>query len=318
MVKGTQRLRTAATAVLIVLPTTLALVTLASAASWSNPTAIEIRDAEPCGSPSCDGPPASAVAYPSTIEVSGEPPNIQRLTLTIDSFEHTFPDDVDILLVGPTGRTLRLMSDAGGGTDVINELLVFDDTGPALPDNMEIHSGTYRPSNYTPDPVCLGGGVQSMSDVFNAPAPAPPYGVALAEYNGSDPNGTWSLYVVDDCTVDAGMIVEGWSLEITTPTAVRVASFTGRASPGRIAVRWRTGSESSTLGYNVFRSSGGATTKVNTTLVPAKASGRPRGGTYQVVDRHVRRGASYTYRLQIVALDGSRSWAGSTSLRAAG
>jgi hypothetical protein len=318
MIKGVQRLRTAAIAVLVVGPAMLMLVTLAAAAPWSNPATIEIRDAEPCGSPACEGPPASAVEYPSTIDVSGEPPNIAKLTVTINSFAHTFPDDVDILLVGPTGRTLRLMSDAGGGINVSNEVYVFDDTGPPMPDSMAVHSGTYRPTNYTPSGVCQGGGVQGPSDVFNDPAPGPPYGVSLAEFNGSDPNGTWNLYVVDDCTVDAGSIVEGWSLEILTPTAVKVASFRGRASPGRIDVHWHTGSETSTLGYNVFRSSGRTTVRINRALVPAKASGEARGGAYAVVDRELRPGASYTYRLQIVALDGSRSWAGSTSLRAAG
>lgn len=55
-----------------------------------------------------------AAAYPSTIEVSGSARSIQKVTVTLNGLSHTFPDDLDILLVGPDGRTVLLMSDSGG------------------------------------------------------------------------------------------------------------------------------------------------------------------------------------------------------------
>ena len=31
-----------------------------------------------------------------------------------------------------------------------------------------------------------------------SPAPSDPYGTQLSDFNGSDPEGTWKLYVKDD------------------------------------------------------------------------------------------------------------------------
>ena len=41
----------------------------------------------------------------------------------------------------------------------------------------------------------------------------------LAAFNGVNPNGTWSLYVVDDLGADVGTITGGWSLTITVSGA---------------------------------------------------------------------------------------------------
>ncbi len=94
------------------------------------------------------------------------------------------------------------------------------------------------------------------------------------------------------------------------PTAVGVTSFTARPEQGRVAVTWRTGSQNGVLGFNVWRSG----TKVNRTLVAAH--GRPAGASYRFVDRGVQPGRAYTYRLQLVHGDGTRSWYGSVRVRA--
>src|SRR5262249_57206133 len=98
---------------------------------------------------------------------------------------------VDVLLVGPGGQKLLLMSDAGGGTDAVNVNLTFDDAAAAI--GATVVSGTFRPTN-------IGAG-----DLFPAPAPAGPYpDTQLSIFNCLNPNGTWSLYVVDDAATDIG------------------------------------------------------------------------------------------------------------------
>src|SRR5690242_7366033 len=62
----------------------------------------------------------AAAPYHTTILVSGgplTPTAVTKVTVTLQGFSHTFPRDVDVLLVGPTGRTVFLMSDVGSGTD---------------------------------------------------------------------------------------------------------------------------------------------------------------------------------------------------------
>ncbi len=145
-----------------------------------------------------------ATPYPSTIAVSGITGTVTKVTVTLPGVTHSYPDDLDILLVGPLGQKVLLMSDAGEGLDVTNAALTFDDAAPfALPDGPGIGTGTYKPSSY------------ESGEFFTAPAPAPPYGSALSVFNGADPNGTWNLYVIDDDASDGGTI-SGWSLNITT------------------------------------------------------------------------------------------------------
>lgn len=99
-----------------------------------------------------------------------------------------------------------------------------------------------------------------------------------------------------------------------SPTAVTLASFDARAKLGRVAITWRTASENEIVGFNVWRGPLGEQ-KVNASLVPARGS--VGGASYRLVDARVRRGGSYTYRLQIVKRDGSTAWYGSARVRAA-
>ena len=78
----------------------------AATITFSNATAITI----PAGAPGTTSGPASP--YPSEIVVSGFTGDLTDLTLTVSGLTHTFPDDLDLLLVGPNGAALVFMSDA--------------------------------------------------------------------------------------------------------------------------------------------------------------------------------------------------------------
>ena len=45
---------------------------------------------------------------------------------------HTFPDDIDLLLVGPGGQNAIIMSDVGGSTAVSNVSFTIADGNPAI------------------------------------------------------------------------------------------------------------------------------------------------------------------------------------------
>ncbi|HVG29516.1 MAG TPA: M12 family metallo-peptidase [Pyrinomonadaceae bacterium] len=173
-----------------------------------NSTPITVNDRS-----SNSNPPATGSLYPSTINISGMTGTITQVTASLNDLSHTFPDDVDVLLVGPTGQRVILMSDAGGSFDVSGVTLTFDQSAAALPDETQIVSGNYRPSNFNTSATLEPGGV----DNFPAPAPGQTtYGSDLNVFNGAAPNGTWQLYVVDDEAGDSGNIATGWALGITT------------------------------------------------------------------------------------------------------
>jgi subtilisin-like proprotein convertase family protein len=159
--------------------------------------------------------PDSGVAslYPSTVSFSGVRGTITSVRVTLNYVSHSFPDDYDILLVGPGGQSAILMSDSGGDHNTPAQGLTHCDvtltdlgTLP-LPDADQITTGGYRPTNYS-----VGG---NPNDTF-PPNAARAYSSSLTVFNKTSPNGTWSLYVVDDAAGDTGTIAGGWTLELDT------------------------------------------------------------------------------------------------------
>ena len=62
-----------------------------------------------------------------------------EIGVTIDGLSHSFPDDVDVFLIAPTGKALKLMSDVGGNNSqrLTNVVLTFTDTRQNLKDVMD-------------------------------------------------------------------------------------------------------------------------------------------------------------------------------------
>ncbi|MEO8503732.1 MAG: hypothetical protein ABI609_07555 [Acidobacteriota bacterium] len=147
---------------------------------------------------------SAAFPYPSTLTVAGFSGPISRATVTLGGLTHTFPADVDVLLVGPGGQKALFMSDVGAGNGVNSINLTFDDLAASSP-GATLSSGTFLPTN-----------LDENTDVFPAPAPAGPYTAPLAAFAGlSGPaaNGVWNLYVRDDNFIDSGSIF-GWTLNL--------------------------------------------------------------------------------------------------------
>lgn len=174
------------------------LVTNSVPQTFSNTSFITILDNSP------------ASPYPSTITVSGVTGIVTKVTATLRGVSHSFTRDIDMILAGPGGQATYLMSDAGGTSAISGVTLTFDDAAPAgpVPDTGPLTSGTYAPTNY------------GTGDVFPSPAPAAPYATSLSVFNSINPNGSWSLFVVDDAAADSGSINNGWSLSFFTATPV--------------------------------------------------------------------------------------------------
>jgi CHRD domain len=96
---------------------------------------------------------------------------------------------------------------------------------------------------------------------------------------------------------------------LVAPTAVQVERVTATKSGKKVRIRWRTGSDSGMLGFNVYRGIASHRTRATRRLIPAV--GRVAGATYSWVDR--RPGSRYW--LQVVHTDGSKSWYGPARVR---
>ena len=150
----------------------------------------------------------AARALPVSIAVSGLPKGITDVNVTLDELRATsIPDDVDVLLVGPTGGSVVLMSDAGGGLERRGVNLTFDDeaSGSAArqrPD-LQRHLQADELRRLAIRTCLLRRHRTSRA-------------TTLADFDGTDPNGTWSLYVVDDVGIQDVASFDGWSLQITT------------------------------------------------------------------------------------------------------
>lgn len=177
----------------ITFPTSTCTVTTTT---FTNPASITIP---------ATGTEGPASPYPSPIVVSGLTGSILQVTATFNGLSSTFPADLNALLVGPSGENVILMATTGGSEDINNVTLTFDDSAPTqLPEDAQIVSGTYQPTDY------------GIFTPFTPPAPPPPYGSTLSVFNGTNPNGTWNLFIFDQFEIDVGAIAGGWELNITS------------------------------------------------------------------------------------------------------
>lgn len=175
----------------------------------------------------------------SSISVSDQSGPIGTIRVSLYNVLHINPADIDVLLVGPDGRQIILMADAGAsvptgvpvGFDGPPVLTFTDSAGQVLPQNSAPVSGHYEPTSWTPG-----------QPNFNAPAPAGPYnepgstvggGPNLTSvFNGGQANGTWTLYVRDDNGAAVqlggtnGFISRGWGIEFISQPA-SAASVSG-------------------------------------------------------------------------------------------
>jgi hypothetical protein len=171
-----------------------------------------------------------ATPYPSELNVSGVTGNVDSVTATLNNVQ-TFngPDGssqvINLLLVGPEGQKVVLMSQVGSAP-LNNITLNFDDNAAAFlgqpyPTTLPIiASGNYKPSNYS-----FNGFRDIYPFVGDTPTGAPegPYGSTLSVFNNTSPNGTWKLFAVDanqETSRASGAITPGniasWSLNVTT------------------------------------------------------------------------------------------------------
>lgn len=153
--------------------------------------------------------PVGASSVSSTIVVSGQPTITTDVNVTLHAISHLFVEDFDVLLEGPTGVRVMVMSDVHCNNvddPTTGVTVTFDDQASQSATGGPLSSGTsYKPTDLD------GSGCDSAGDGV---LPAAPNATTFAAFNGTNPNGTWTLYVADDVATDNGTIAGGWSLDL--------------------------------------------------------------------------------------------------------
>lgn len=168
----------------------------------------------------------------TAINVTGGTANTFRIRVTLFDLYNEFPDNIDILLVGPNGAKYILMGDVGGQTSILTNnavtLTFADYPNAVLPDAGPLLTGIFKPTN-----------CETPVSNFPSPIPVGPYiepGCVVARSNaqsfygnfaGTTANGIWNLYIRDDFgqarilepEVVRGEIKGGWGLELVPSTA---------------------------------------------------------------------------------------------------
>jgi hypothetical protein len=117
----------------------------------------------------------------------------------------------------------------------------------------------------------------------------------------------FSLFASCQCTQPATVTAYFDDVAFGSTSAVTLVSFAAARSAGGVRVRWRTGTEADALGFHVYRERAGKRVRVDRRLIAAK--GAVSGAGYSFLDRSAPHGR-LTYRLQVVATDGTRAWYG--------
>jgi len=149
------------------------------------------------------------------------------IDVTLD-ITHTWDDDLAVFLISPSGTRVELFSNVGGSGIDFTSTILDDEAATPIALGSAPFTGSFQPEGL------------------------------LADFDGEDPNGTWTLEVTDDFGADTGML-NSWSIIITVGELSIITDASGNyafqgLAPGAYVV-----AEVAQDGWeNTFPSDGGA------------------------------------------------------------
>lgn len=184
---------------------------------------------------------STATPSPSSLTVSGLIGRVQNLTVLVSGFKHSYPDDVGLLLQGPSTLQMQIFSGGATASSVPGVNYTFDANAAiympfVFASGVAVPAGTYKPFDQ------YGSDRPMSQDPGDEPA------FTLGEFNGVPANGVWKLFAQDFAVGDSGGI-GGWQLTFTTVSCTDNIYITTAAA---------TVAESTATAQAIVRRTGGA------------------------------------------------------------
>ncbi|MGD0830537.1 MAG: Ig-like domain repeat protein [Terracidiphilus sp.] len=190
---------------------------------------------------------------PSNIFVTHLPGTLNTASVTLNNFSVTTADDLDqlaTLVEGPTGAALDFFSNTTQGSNGTSQASLgnytFADSAASQVSsgNVNISPGTYKPTAYESFLSAPDSFTSSASGFYPAPssfsyAPPNPLGTSatLAEVftDGSNANGTWSLFFSSGYPNATFGAANGWCVNLTEnlPSVTADASHNANFTQGQ-------------------------------------------------------------------------------------
>jgi len=210
-----------------------------------------------CGATYCDcnGGPISANASfkgaftpnPSVISVTDLPGTISSVTLGLNQYSSaaTILYALESMVVGPTGADLDFFSNVGGtedggtvqgGTAQLGNYIFSDAASNVISDSVTTLSpGTYKPASFPEEdpnwPEPAQPYTASSSGFYTLPASityaaSRGSGTFSGQFENTNPNGNWALYMTEDDSAGVASAANGWCVNLTvTPPVIAKPSL---------------------------------------------------------------------------------------------
>lgn len=173
-----------------------------------------------------------------TLSVTGLRGTISEVDFVVTGLTHTFPADLDFLLVGPDGvANLEFWSDAGGSFPLSDATVTVAYASPLpLPFGAQINSSSsYHEGDYGEVETASNWSGLTIGSINHAETNGFSGFGSVFALPGLSANGTWTLWVADDHAGDSGSL-SSWSLKISTVDHAPVISSDGGGNAATLAI----------------------------------------------------------------------------------
>ena len=130
-----------------------------------------------------------------------------------------------------------------------------------------------------------------------------------------NPGGFVDLTFHDDNTTYVNLTYDNTGGDVSLPVTITEISAKASHEDG-VTIFWKTESESDCAGFNVLKSENeeGTYEKINTQVIPPRGDGAT-GAEYTFVDREVKDGIIYWYKIEEISIDGKSRIFGPISVK---